>query len=145
MAVTESGENYAGDISVEQAFEMLSNDENVVLIDVRTQAEWAFVGAPDLSTLGKETVFVSWQVFPTMERNSGFAEELANQGVTADKTALFSCRSGQRSMHAAAAMAAVGCEKSFNVAHGFEGPLDESGHRGTAEGWKAKRLPWVQR
>lgn len=145
MVLSGSGENYAGDISVERAFEMLSEDDNAVLIDVRTQAEWAFVGAPDLSGLGKETVCVSWQVFPTMEQNSAFAEELADQGVTPDKTALFICRSGQRSMHAAVAMTAAGYEKCFNVAHGFEGPLDESGHRGKAEGWKAKRLPWVQR
>lgn len=145
MAVSGSGDDYAGDISVEQAFEMLSDDKNAVLIDVRTQAEWAFVGAPDLSGLGKETVFVSWQDFPAMERNQGFSEELAVQGVTPEKTALFICRSGQRSMHAAAAMTAAGYEKCFNVAHGFEGPLDGSGHRGATEGWKAKRLPWVQR
>ena len=145
MAVSDSGDDYAGDISVEQAFEILSDDKNAVLIDVRTMAEWAFVGAPDLSGMGKEAVFVSWQVFPAMERNPGFAEELAGHGVTPDKTVLFICRSGQRSMHAAAAMTAAGYENCFNVAQGFEGPLDESGHRGTTEGWKAKRLPWVQR
>ncbi|MGE0096622.1 MAG: rhodanese-like domain-containing protein, partial [Alphaproteobacteria bacterium] len=33
---------------------MLARDPNSVLVDVRSQAEWSFVGVPDLSSLGKK-------------------------------------------------------------------------------------------
>lgn len=145
MATGESEEGYAGDIGVEEAYERLARDGDAVLVDVRTQAEWTFVGVPDLSGLGKETIFVAWQEFPAMDRNPGFAGELAGKGVTAGNAVLFICRSGQRSKHAAIAMTAEGYGRCFNVAQGFEGPLDREGHRGTEAGWKAKRLPWVQR
>ncbi len=145
MAESGAGQGYAGDISVEQAYDLLTDNGEAVLVDVRTQAEWAFVGAPDLSAIGKETVFVSWQNFPAMEANSNFAGDLAGKGVTPDKTVLFICRSGQRSKHAAVAMTGAGFKQCFNVEQGFEGPLDGDGHRGSSEGWKAKGLPWVQR
>lgn len=145
MAADSAGPDYAGDITVEQAYEMLTNNGNTVLVDVRTQAEWALVGMPDLSSLGKETVFVSWQVYPTMELNHEFARQLADQGVNQDNTVLFLCRSGQRSKSAAIAMTAAGFRECFNVAGGFEGPVDPRGHRGTIDGWKAKNLPWLQR
>ena len=31
-----------------------------------------------------------------------------------------------------------------NVAEGFEGDLDQGGHRGGLGGWKARGLPWRQ-
>ena len=44
-------------ISPETAFEILKNDENSFLIDVRTQQEWLFSGIPDsfISKTGKFT------------------------------------------------------------------------------------------
>jgi adenylosuccinate synthase len=42
-----------------------------------------------------------------------------------------------------AAQAAV-TPHAFNVADGFEGPVDAEGHRGTVAGWKAEGLPWRQ-
>jgi rhodanese-related sulfurtransferase len=56
----------------------------------------------------------------------------------------FICRSGVRSQHAAQAMLARGYTRCFNVAEGFEGPLDDSRHRGVKGGWKSRGLPWVQ-
>ena len=50
-------------------------------------------------------------------------------------------RSGGRSLAAAKAMAEAGYRACHNVAGGFEGPLDDDRHRGSAGGWKATGLP----
>ncbi|MFQ5958839.1 MAG: rhodanese-like domain-containing protein [Alphaproteobacteria bacterium] len=135
---------YAGDVTPEEAWHLLKEDPAAVLVDVRTQPEWAFVGIPDLSEAGKQPVLVSWQMFPAMNVNPNFAAELATRGVTADRSVIFICRSGNRSADAARAMTAKGFTRCFNLAEGFEGSLDGERHRGTAGGWKAKGLPWVQ-
>jgi rhodanese-related sulfurtransferase len=118
------------------------------LIDVRTGAEWAYVGLPDLSSIGKRPVLVEWQVFPGGQLNTAFvdrlAEALAAIGTNKDNELFFICRSGGRSLGAARAMAAAGYSRCRNVADGFEGPLDPNRRRGTLGGWKAKGLPWVQ-
>ena len=41
-------EAYAGDLTPAQAWELLGQVGHAVLVDVRTQAEWQFVGVPDL-------------------------------------------------------------------------------------------------
>ena len=46
--------------------------------------------------------------------------------------------------HTAAALTEAGFENCYNVAEGFEGDKDASGHRGTVGGWKHAGLPWVQ-
>lgn len=138
------GESYAGDLTVRESWEMLARDTNSILVDVRSQAEWSFVGVPDLSSLGKKVALVSWQTFPGMKPNPDFAAQLAAAGVLPDKTVLFLCRSGARSKSAAIAMTAAGYRRCHNVAGGFEGPHDPHRHRGTVDGWKAANLPWVQ-
>lgn len=135
---------YAGDISPTECWNKLSQSAEARLIDVRTQAEWQFVGVPDLSSLEKQPILVSWQVFPTMARNEAFAQQLAAQGITPDTPLLFLCRSGVRSKAAAELMTALGYKECWNIADGFEGPLDSSRHRGTQAGWKASGLPWLQ-
>ncbi len=57
----------------------------------------------------------------------------------------FICRSGVRSLAAAEAARDAGFPHVYNVADGFEGPIDANGHRGQAAGWKADGLPWIQR
>jgi len=135
---------YAGDISPADAWARLTSEPNVKLIDVRTQAEWVYVGLPDLSTLEKQPILVSWQVFPTMARYEAFAEQLAGQGIAKDDVLLFLCRSGVRSKAAAELMTQLGYGQCWNVSDGFEGPLDGARHRGTAQGWKSAGLPWIQ-
>lgn len=140
--------SYAGDVEVRDAWQRLGDRPHAVLVDVRSRAEWTFVGVPDLTELGKEPLFIEWQSFPGMERNPGFvdalAEELGARGVGQDNELYFLCRSGGRSASAAKAMAAAGFTRSFNVAGGFEGNLDGDRHRGTVDGWKAAGLPWKQ-
>ncbi len=135
---------YSGDISVEDAWRQLSDDSSAVLVDVRTAEEWNFVGAPDLSGVGKKVVRVSWQELPTMEQNPNFVEDVRAQASDTDANLLFICRSGARSRSAAIAMTGAGFSKCFNVAGGFEGDLDGNGHRGVTGGWKAAGLPWSQ-
>lgn len=136
------------DVSAEEAWARLSSGADTVLIDVRTRAEWAFVGLPDLSNLGKQVVRVEWQSFPENHVDPAFSERLSSflstAGVGMDAELLFICRSGSRSRMAAEAMVAQGYLRCRNVADGFEGPLDSRGHRGTHAGWKAAGLPWVQ-
>ncbi|HEX2940040.1 MAG TPA: rhodanese-like domain-containing protein [Rhodopila sp.] len=128
-----------------EAWEALRTDRAAQLVDVRTDVEWNFVGVPDLNGVGKQTVFIPWQVYPTMQRNGSFEDSMRQAGLTPEHRIYFICRSGARSMAAAEAAQAAGFPNVFNVADGFEGPLDEHGHRGSAGGWKADGLPWRQR
>ncbi len=144
MASSSSPE-YAGDISADDAWKQLQGDPKAQLIDVRTMAEWNFVGVPDLGGLGRKVHCVEWQSFPTGAQNPGFVAE-ASAALGADKSApvLLICRSGARSRAAAIALTRAGFEKAFNVAGGFEGDTDGEGHRGRVNGWKAANLPWRQ-
>ena len=135
---------YAGDVTAQQAWEQLSSDRRATLVDVRTPAEWSYVGTPDLSALGKTLVKVFWQAYPGMALNPRFAEELGRTGPSKDDALYFLCRSGARSRVAAEAMTALGYQRCYNVADGFEGPHDGERHRGRLAGWKASGLPWTQ-
>jgi rhodanese-related sulfurtransferase len=135
-------------ISVDETWARLKGDANAVLIDVRTIAEWAYVGLPDLSSIDKQPVLVEWQSFPDDRLNAAFVERIAEAlipiGANRDSELLFICRSGVRSLKAARAMAAAGYARCRNVADGFEGPLDANRQRGRLAGWKARGHPWVQ-
>ena len=136
------------DISVNDTWGRLKSDPAAVLVDVRTRAEWAYVGLPDLSSLSKRPVLAEWQTFPDNREDPAFAERLAaslhDAGIEKDATVFFICRSGSRSKRAAEAMTAAGYKHCLNVADGFEGPLDSARHRGRTGGWKAAGLPWAQ-
>ena len=138
------GDGYAGDVAPKTAWQILAEEPNAVLVDVRTQPEWVFVGIPDVTTLGKKPAFIPWQVFPSMAQNHEFARQVAAAGAAPDKPVLFLCRSGARSRAAAIALTAQGFTRAYNIAGGFEGPLNNDHHRGTASGWKADGLPWLQ-
>ena len=143
-----SSPDYAGDIASAEAWEILTRDPGAQLIDVRTIAEWNFVGLPDIGGLGRQVHCIEWQAFPTMQPNPAFVAQagqaLQAAGADADTPILFLCRSGARSRSAAMAMTQAGFTKAFNVAGGFEGDLDGDRHRGLTNGWKASGLPWKQ-
>ena len=140
-----SDQTYAGDVNPKQAWQILEQDSAAVLVDCRTDAEWDWVGLPDLSQLGRTPICLAWQTYPDMALNQDFEAELAGQGVTKEQTVLLLCRSGQRSRDAAIALTAAGYRRCYNVAEGFEGPRDAARHRGGECGWKARGLPWIQR
>jgi rhodanese-related sulfurtransferase len=139
---------YAGDLLSADAYGFLARDAASVLIDVRTQAEWAWVGVPDLEALGKAPLYLEWQSFPSMQVDANFATRLSamleSAGVKHGAPLIFLCRSGARSRHTAIAMTSAGWTPCFNISDGFEGPLDSSRRRSAISGWKAAGLPWTQ-
>lgn len=134
--------SYAGDVTPQQAFDALRDDPTARLVDVRTAAEWSYVGVPDLTEVNQQLVRIEWQSFPDGTRNESFVDELKAAGVGEGPT-YFLCRSGVRSIAAAEAATQAGVAASYNVLDGFEGGLDDSGHRSVA-GWKVTGLPWTQ-
>ena len=139
---------YRADVSPEEAWAAPSSEPGAALVDVRTGAEWNYVGVPDLVDIAAHFVRVEWQSFPAGTINPAFVDEvdqaLSAAGSPRDAPVYFICRSGARSASEAAAMTAAGYSRCFNVAGGFEGNRDENGHRGTVGGWKAANLPWLQ-
>lgn len=141
--------DYAGDISPEQCWQMLSESgQQTIVVDVRTSAEWAFVGMPELADTMTPLVRQEWQRFPAMDVNPDFAdaldERLKAAGADPSIRICFLCRSGARSLAAAKAMHAKGYASSYNIVGGFEGDPNADGHRGRINGWKAAGLPWRQ-
>lgn len=136
--------SYAGDLSPSEAYELLAADPEAVLVDVRTRAEWSYVGIPDLTEMGRDVVLAEWVTFPDGARNSEFLDAVSSATARPGAPVVFRCRSGVRSAAAAEAATAAGFTVAYNVAEGFEGPSDASGHRGTAAGWKVRGLPWRQ-
>jgi rhodanese-related sulfurtransferase len=128
---------YAGAITPPEAFALVRAAPAAKIVDVRTRAEWQYVGRiPD-------AVEIEWQSWPEMNVNPRFAGQLA-EAVAADAPVLFICRSGARSHHAALAAQAAGWTRAFNVLEGFEGDLNSAGHRNAANGWRFHGLPWMQ-
>jgi rhodanese-related sulfurtransferase len=128
---------YSGALLPEEAFTLLQNVPAAKLVDVRSNAEWNFVGVIP------GAVNVEWKTFPGMIDNPHFLEQLKHQ-VDAESLVMFICRTGARSDQAARTAAANGFSDCFNVLEGFEGDKDGHGHRGKVNGWKARNLPWAQ-
>jgi rhodanese-related sulfurtransferase len=134
---------YAGDISPKEAWELLCSDARAALVDVRTPAEWAYVGVPDLAGIGKKPVLVPWVDFPNMQPNDRFIDDVG-RALAPGAPVVLICRSGGRSRAAAIALTAAGFGPCYNVVSGFEGGPDPLRHRATVSGWKVDGLPWVQ-
>ncbi|MBY0390875.1 MAG: rhodanese-like domain-containing protein [Mycobacterium pseudokansasii] len=138
--------SYAGDLTPFEAWTMLSDNPEAVLVDVRTAAEWHFVGVPDLSSLGRDVVYIEWNTVDGA-RNPNFVAALQDAIAPAEgpgeRPVVFLCRSGHRSIGAAEAATGAGITPAYNVLDGFEGHLDAEGHRGVV-GWRAIGLPWRQ-
>jgi rhodanese-related sulfurtransferase len=132
-------------IAPRKVWEALQSDPEAQLVDVRTDAEWNYVGLTDLAAAGKQPLLIPWQVYPQMAVNGDFVAQARKAGLTPQHHIFFLCRSGVRSLAAAQAMQAAGFASVYNIADGFEGPPDGDGHRGQVAGWKADGLPWRQR
>ena len=138
------------DVNPTDTWTGLAEKPDSILVDVRTNAEWSFVGIPDLSSVDKQAILIEWSQFPTMTKNKDFASNLMDKlNGSAPSDVYFLCRSGVRSLAAAALMietfAAQGWSVNcINVTEGFEGDLDTDGHRGNLNGWRARGLAWRQ-
>jgi rhodanese-related sulfurtransferase len=134
-------DGYAGDITPQQAWDLLASDPAATLVDVRTEGEWRAIGVPDTTSLEKQPVFSEW-VRAGGRPNTQFLEELRAAGVTGGPV-VFLCRSGQRSIGAARLATAAGIAPSYNVLEGFEGAPGADGVR-DQQGWKVAGLPWTE-
>ena len=143
----ETVEGYAGDLSPEETWEILKNEEDAVLVDVRSAAEWAYVGMVDISSLGKEDAKIEWKSFSAggMVENSDFAAQVAEISPNKDAKILSLCRSGVRSIATSKTLTEAGFSQAYNVLEGFEGDKDNAEHRGQTGGWKMRGLPWKQK
>ena len=128
---------YAGALLPAEAYELLQGVPDAKLIDVRTRAEWDFVGKATGS------IPIEWQTYPGAQPNPGFLEQLKTHAGK-DAIVMFLCRSGARSHAAAATACQIGYAHSYNVLEGFEGDKNAQGHRASVGGWKFAGLPWVQ-
>jgi len=128
---------YQGALTPPEAYYLSQHLEGAVLVDVRSAAEWQFVGVVP------GALRIELRTFPGMQPNPQFSAQL--QGAV-DKQAvlLLMCRSGVRSHEAAVLAAAAGYSRVYNVLEGFEGDKDGQEHRGNLSGWKAHGLPWIQ-
>ncbi len=129
--------SYEGELLPSEAYELLQKAPAAKLVDVRTHAEWDYVGRIP------GAVEIEWESYPDGKPNPYFVEQLRQQ-VDPESLVMFICRSGNRSHHAAVAAAAAGYTQSYNVLDGFEGKKDANSRRNTVGGWRVAGLPWFQ-
>jgi rhodanese-related sulfurtransferase len=128
---------YEGALLPNEAYQLLQGATGAKLVDVRTRAEWDWVGRIP------GAVEIELLTYPGSRPNASFVAELERQ---VDKAApvMFICRSGARSHNAALLALQAGYTQPYNVLEGFEGDKDEEGHRNIKGGWRASGLPWTQ-
>lgn len=136
--------SYSGDITPIEAWSALTSNPQAQIVDVRTQAEWAFSGVPSLDSINKTIKMISWKHYPNYDLNPRFIAQL--EGAVPDKTTplYFLCKTGGRSADAAIAATEAGYLYCYNIEGGFEGDINTNHQRGQVNGWKAARLPWQQ-
>ena len=128
--------------SATEAWSKLQEDDSY-LIDVRTSAEWNFVGVPlyDPHKLIKLSLFE----YPDMSFNSDFLNEFNKLFKGSKNSKLFClCRSGVRSQQAAEIFETAEFKNIYNIIDGFEGNTDNNRQRNQISGWKFSGLPWEQ-
>jgi rhodanese-related sulfurtransferase len=129
-----------------QAFELLSKEPRAVLIDVRSEMEFLFVGHPE------GAVHVPWIDEPDWDVNPNFVKHvrqvmlggLSHSAEQSSAPVLLICRSGKRSLEAGEKLIEAGFTDVYNVTEGFEGELDDHHHRSSMGGWRFHGLPWAQ-
>ena len=127
-----------------ECFNKLLEISNSYLIDVRTKPEWEFIGVPDLSSLNKQIILISWHIYPEMKINSFFEEQIVKSNLKKNDELFLICRSGKRSFQAAELLISCGYHYCYNVVDGFEGNKNSLSQRSTINGWKYNNLSWKQ-
>ncbi|WP_153147360.1 rhodanese-like domain-containing protein [Dechloromonas sp. H13] len=128
---------YEGALTPPEAFEVLRLAPGAKVVDVRTRAEWDWVGRVP------GAVEIEWNQYPGGARNPNFLAELKRQ-VDPESVVMFLCRSGARSDGAARLATEAGYNDCYNILEGFEGDKDANGRRNTVGGWRHAGLPWHQ-
>ena len=128
---------YEGALLPGEAYQVWKEAPNAKLVDVRTHAEWYWVGRIP------GAVEIEFLTYPDNTLNPSFLPEL-EQKVDKGALVMFICRSGGRSHHTATLATQAGYAGCYNVLEGFEGDKDAVGHRNAKGGWRAAGLPWTQ-
>ena len=121
---------YEGALLPDEALTLLQEAPDAKLVDVRSRAEWDWVGRIP------GAVEIEWQSYPGMRHNPDFTNYLCSQ-VDKESLVMFICRSGGRSHQAAATATEIGYTSCYNILEGFEGEKDAerpSGHQRWLEG-----------
>ena len=135
--------SYKRNLLPKMAVERMNENPEAVLIDVRTRAEYKYVGFPDNSIL------IPWFDEPDLESNpdafySSVIDVLSDRSDAMNTELILICRSGFRSNEALKCLQSKGFTCVSHVASGFEGDLDENDHRGNLNGWRNDGMPWSQ-
>jgi rhodanese-related sulfurtransferase len=135
------------DLTPIEAHRFLQDNPQALWIDCRSEAEYFLVGHPIVERDGQDPwrpELVCWADELHAEVNPAFVEQVGRLGFAPAAPIVLTCRSGRRSVAAAAALEAAGYRRVYNVLDGFEGPLDARYRRGTVGGWRFCGLPWEQ-
>ena len=119
------------------AFNFLRENPQAVFIDVRSEMEFLFVGHPTAA------LSIPWRDEPDWEINPDVLAHV-RRATSHDRPTLLICRSGHRSLEAGLFLQAHGFSAIYNVAHGFEGDLNDRHCRSSLNGWRFDGLPWEQ-
>jgi rhodanese-related sulfurtransferase len=158
------------DILAIEAYDMLNTVPNSYLIDVRTRAEYQFIGHPPTAYLFPYFFWTGelakkgdgWE-YQFSNKNKSFVEEISEKFQKTNNL-LIICRDGTRSILAAKDLLKNGFKNVYNVKDGFEGPHfpyfeDENRHKFYRQlatrnkipgynhrrfyGWQWWGLPWT--
>jgi rhodanese-related sulfurtransferase len=135
-----------------EAFSKWHVDPNSVkILDVRTPAEYVFVGhapmAVNIPILFFKNKFDTEKNKPLMPLNKNFVAEVKKKFKETD-TILVMCRSGGRSAYAVNLLAETGFKNVYSIVDGFEGDkldIEGSYYKGKrlVNGWKNSGAPWT--
>ena len=126
---------YAGSLTPAEAGTLLKLAPGAKIVDVRTRAEWDWVGRIP------GAVEIEWISYPGNQQNTDFLAHLKRQ-VDPESLVMFICRSGARSHKATCLANEAGYAECYNVLEGFEGDLDANGQRGNVNGWRHAGQVW---
>ncbi len=135
--------SYKRNLLPKMAVERLQSNSQALFVDVRSKAEYKYVGFPENSIL------IPWIDDPDWEPNPEAFSDLVMQELDGRENLLNTeiiliCRSGFRSNEALKCLENKGFTQVSHVASGFEGDLDENDHRGNLNGWRHDGMPWSQ-
>ncbi|UCH07327.1 MAG: hypothetical protein JSV55_14860 [Deltaproteobacteria bacterium] len=140
------------DILSIEAYDMLNTVPDTYLIDVRTRAEYQFIGHAPMAHLFP-LYFMSDQLVQKDEQweyqltnnNKAFVEEISKK-FQKDNNLLIISRDGTRSILAARQLIKAGFKNVYNVKDGFEGPPfptyeDQNRHKFYRQLAKRNKIP----
>ena len=135
--------SYKRNLLPKMAVERLQNNPQALFVDVRSKAEYKYVGYPENSILIPWIDDPDWEPNPE-EFSDLVMQELDGRENLLDTEIILICRSGFRSNEALKCLENRGFTQVSHVASGFEGDLDENDHRGNLNGWRHDGMPWSQ-